>query len=104
MDFQKRLKLALASNHFEWRKHALERMADREIPQEAVLEVFSSGEIVEDYPDSKPYHSALFLGWKEGKPIHAVAALDKENGWAYIITVYEPDLDHFESDFKTRRK
>jgi len=26
------------------------------------------------------------------------------NEWAYVITVYEPDLEHFEADYKTRRK
>jgi hypothetical protein len=34
----------------------------------------------------------------------AVAALDETNEWAYVITVYEPDLEHFEADYKTKRK
>ena len=45
-----------------------------------------------------------FFGWVEGKPPHAVPALDETNEWAYVITVYEPDLEHFEADYKTRRK
>jgi hypothetical protein len=104
LNFHKNLKAALAADRFEWRKHALQRLAERGIAQAAVLEVLSSGERIEDYPDDAPYPSALFLGWIEGKPLHSVAALDTDNNWAYIITAYEPDLDHFESDYKTRRE
>jgi len=35
---------------------------------------------------------------------HAVAALAKEDERVYIITAYEPSLDVFEPDFRTRRK
>ena len=51
-----------------------------------------------------PYPSALFFGWAEGKPLHGVVALDETNEWAYVITAYEPDLEHFEADYRTRRK
>lgn len=104
MDLQKRLKAVLAAGRYEWRKHALQRLTERGISQTAILDVLSSGEPIEDYPDGFPYPSALFLGWWEDRPLHAVAALDMENKWAYIITAYEPDLDHFEPDYKTRRK
>ncbi len=59
---------------------------------------------IEDYPDDTPYPSALYLGWIKGKPLHVVAALDAVHEWAYIMTAYEPDLEHFEADGKTRRK
>ena len=104
MDFQKGLKAALDANRFEWRKHALQRLAERRIMQADVLEVLSAGEMIEDYPEGTPYPGALFLGWIGNKPLHVVAALDRENSWAYIVTVYEPDLEHFEPDYKTRRK
>lgn len=104
MDFPRRLRTALAANRFEWRKHALQRLAERGILQAPVLEVLSTGERIEDYPDDTPYPSALFLGWIDDKPLHAVAALDMDNNWAYIITAYEPDLEHFEPNYKTRRK
>jgi len=97
------LRTVLAAGWFEWRKHVLQRLAERGISQAAVLEVLHSGERIEDYPSDVPYPSALFLGWIEGKPIHVVAALDAEHNWAYIITAYEPDLDHFELDYRTRR-
>lgn len=104
MDFQEKLRRALTADRFEWRKHVLQRLAERGISQSTVLEILSSGECIEEYPDDKPYPSALFLGWVGDRPLHAVAALDTKNNWAYIITVYEPDLEHFEPDYKTRRK
>jgi len=69
-----------------------------------VIDVLMLGEEIEDYPADKPYPSALFLGWIEDRPLHVVVALDEETQWAYIITAYEPSLEYFEADFKTRRK
>lgn len=99
-----KLREVLKKGRFEWRKHILQRLAERDIPQEAVVNVLMSGKQVEDYPEDKPYPSALFLGWVENKPLHVLAALDESNEWAYIITAYEPSLEYFEPDFKTRRK
>ena len=48
--------------------------------------------------------SALFLHWTGKQPLHAIAALDLANEFAFIITAYRPDPAHFEPDFKTRRK
>ncbi|MBI3756216.1 MAG: DUF4258 domain-containing protein, partial [Deltaproteobacteria bacterium] len=77
---------------------------ERGISRDTVKEVLKSGEIIEDYPDDKPYPSGLFLGWIEGGPLHVVAAFDFSAGWCFIITAYKPDLEHFESDYKTRRQ
>ena len=82
----------------------LQRLAERGIAQQAVLDALRSGERIKDYPDDTPYPSALFLGWIEDKPIHVVAALDAEPSRVYIITAYVPDPEHFESDFRTRRE
>ena len=87
----------------EWETHALERMMKRGISREIVKQVLLEGEIIEDYPEDKPFSTALFLGWFHGEPFHVVAALDPLSGYCFVITVYKPDLDHFESDYKTRR-
>jgi len=60
-------------------------------------------ERIRDYPEDKPYPSALFLGWHEGTPLHVVAAVDEINETVYIITAYQPSLDYFETDYKTRK-
>jgi len=99
-----KLKIAVENGRIEWQRHALERMMERDISREAVIEVLISGEIIEDYPNDEPYPSALFLGWHGGEPFHVVTALDHSSGWCFVITAYKPDLEHFESDYKTRRQ
>ena len=98
------LREAIVAERFHWCGHALQRVAERGIPQKAVLSVLLSGEKIRDYPDDSPYPSALFLGWHEGRPLHVVAAWDKDEQHAYIITAYEPGRLHFEDDFRTRRR
>ncbi len=97
------LHLAIREERIEWRKHSLQRLAERKILQSQVLEVLLSGELIEDYPEDQPYPSALFLAFVEGEPLHVVAALDEDDCRAYIITAYQPSLDYFEADYKTRR-
>jgi hypothetical protein len=37
------------------------------------------------------------------KPIHVVVAEDVEGERTFVITVYEPNTDHWDSDFRRRR-
>ncbi len=99
-----KLRECIKSEKYEWRKHTLRRLAERGISQEAVIEVIIKGEVIEDYPEDRPFPSCLMLGWVEGTPFHVVVSLDEKENTAYIITVYEPSLDKFEPDYKTRRK
>ena len=103
LDLEK-LRKAVRNGTIEWRKHTLQRMAERGISQEVILSVLLSGERIRDYADDKPFASALFLGYDGNRPVHIVAAVDETVPRAFIITVYEPTLDVFESDFRTRRK
>ena len=94
----------LKAGFIEWRKHVFQRLAEPDITQDEVIHILTSGEQIEDYSDDKPYPCALFLGWIEDKPLHVLVILDEMNRLAYIITAYEPSLEYFEFDFKTRRK
>ena len=97
------LRAAIKNDKIQWQKHALERMMERGISRDAVKDVLLSGELIENYPDDRPYPSALFYGLLKGDPFHVVAALDQNSGYCFIITTYRPDTEHFEPDFKTRR-
>ena len=68
-----------------------------------VKQILLEGEIIEDYPDDKPFPTALFLGWFQGEPFHVVSGFDSLSAYCFVITVYRPDLNHFEPDYKTRR-
>jgi hypothetical protein len=99
-----RLRTALTVGNIEWERHILERLVSRNISRSTVLHILTLGECIEDYPDDYPFPSGLFLGWHGDKPLHVVAALEETGPTVYIITAYEPDLEHFLADFKTRRK
>jgi len=63
-----------------------------------------SGEIIQEYLDDKPLASKLLLGFSNQRPLHLVFSYDNENQTYIIITAYEPSLDIWEHDLKTRKK
>ncbi len=73
----------------------------------SLLEIYDSAfndEIIEDYPNDKPYPSCLVYGATKSKePVHSVWAYNEENKWAVLITVYRPDPDLW-MDWRTRKK
>ena len=99
-----KLKIAINAGDIEWRKHAFQRMLERNITRENVKEVVVKGELIEDYEGDKPFPSALFFKVVNNRKIHVVIAFDAKQNKAHVITTYEPTLDIFESDYKTRKK
>jgi hypothetical protein len=87
-----------------FRIHAVQRMVVREITEGDVREVLTSGEVIESYPDDTPYPSRLVLGWRGKRPIHVVVADNVDAEETIVITVYEPDIDHWEAGFRRRRE
>jgi len=98
------LRKAVKAGRIEWQRHALERMAERGIATADVKRVLAEGERIEDYPDAYPLPAALLLGRCGDRPLHAVVALDGAAAVVYVITVYEPTLEHFQPDLRTRKK
>ena len=78
-------------------------MFERGISPDQVYEIVTSGEVIEDYPDDKPYPSVLLLGHAQDKILHAVVARDPVAGDCYIVTVYMPDTTIWSDDFRKRR-
>jgi len=78
-------------------------MMQRSITRGHVRQAILCGEVIEDYPQDKPYPSALLLAFVEERPLHVVVALDPASGRAHVITAYEPGVDRFEPGFRTRR-
>ncbi len=95
---------AIRQNRLRISDHADEEAeSDRLSFDEIFFSVFQ-GEIIEDYPDDKPYPSCLIYGDNfRGEPVHSVWAFNKETKWAVLITVYRPDPDRW-IDWRTRRK
>jgi hypothetical protein len=98
------LREAVGQGRIQWRRHVLEKLAERGIQQQAVRDVLLKGEKIRDYTQDQPFPSALFLGYIGGKPLHVVAACDEISRQAFVITAYEPSLEVFESDYRTKKK
>ena len=94
----------MSDSRLIFRTHALERMFQRSISEQDVRHVLLKGKTIEMYPDDYPYPSRLVLGWRGSRPIHVVVADNEAHQQTIVITVYEPDLIHWESDFERRRR
>jgi len=86
-----------------FRVHALQRVFERRISVDDVYAVIGRGEVIENYPDDRPYPSRLVLGWRGARPLHAVVADNPSENELIVITVYEPDPEVWEADFKRRK-
>ncbi len=74
------------------------------IADQEVYEAVCSGETINIYPDDKPYPSALIFGVTTAqRPLHIVCAYDKDDDYAVVITVYQPDPDQWE-EYRRRKK
>lgn len=72
--------------------HADDEAVDDNLTYEEIYFSVMHGEIIEDYPDDKPYPSCLIFGQSfAGERIHSVWAYNPESYWAVLITVYRPD-------------
>ena len=83
--------------------HAKNRLQERGISIENVKTAIINGEIIEHYKDDKPFESCLVSGNTElSQVLHVVASIG--SNFLFIITAYYPDVEEWESDFKTRKE
>ena len=61
------------------------------------------GEIIEQYPDDYPFPSCLIFGYSVDNRIIHVVMSDEGTG-SRTITVYFPDPEKWESDYRTRKE
>lgn len=86
-----------------YRQHAIKRMHERAISELEVEQAIENGTIIEAYPNDTPYPSALLLGNAGCKDVHVVYADSTDENLRIIITVYEPNLEIWLEDLRTRR-
>ncbi len=75
----------------------------RGINDDAVRQVLAEGKEIESYPADFPYPSRLMMGWIGLRPLHVIAADNAAANETIIVTVYEPDLDRWETGFERRK-
>lgn len=81
----------LAAGEFEFSRHALKRVVERNIGDLEIRQAGQQATMIEDYPDDKYSPSCLLLGFSQtGRPLHIQVSL-AETELVKIITLYEPD-------------
>ena len=86
-----------------FRVHAVQRMFERNISAKKVSQVLQSGETIEDYSNEMPEPSRLILGFQGKRPFHVVASENPQTNEITVITVYIPDPDKWNKDFRSRK-
>jgi hypothetical protein len=95
---------AIQANRVRITDHADEEAEEDHLTFDEIYFSALHGEIIEDYPTSKPYPSCLIYGQTfGGDPVHSVWAYNASNQWAALITVYRPDPNMW-INWRERRK
>lgn len=83
-------------------KHFVDRCRERDIQLGEAENAILTGEIIEEYPNDYPFPSCLILGTDFGhNSLHVVCSQSKD--YLYMISVYHPSPDKWESDMRTRK-
>lgn len=85
-----------------FRVHAVQRMFERRVSAKKALQILRTGETIEDYSSEMPEPSRLILGFQGHRPLHIVTSENPDRNETTIITVYVPDLNRWNKDFKSR--
>ncbi len=80
-----------------------EKLRERKVEIMEIEESISVGEVIEAYPGDPRGPSCLILGFTyRDRPLHIVCG-DLEGERILVITAYEPSLEEWKEDWKTRR-
>lgn len=81
--------------------HAQKRMDQRGITLEELKDVIYHGEVIEEYPEDRPYPSCLIMGRvRGGFPLYVVCAVEKK---VHVVTAHWLDPAKW-LDPETRRE
>lgn len=79
-------------------------MLERDIGRKDINAAIAEGEIIEAYETDKPFPSYLIYGKSAERVLHIVIAWNADKEIAYVITAYEPDEQHFDTDLRSRKR
>lgn len=83
--------------------HAIERMAQRGITTVEVAAVIRTGTVVSRETHAVPHPKRVLLGWSSARPLHVVVADNQNENVTIVITVYEPNPQHWLPGFTRQR-
>ena len=100
----KRIIDALKSGRVNITRHAYQEAKNDSLALDDIIYATHNGEIIEDYPDNKPFPCCLMYGkTSANEPVHCVWAYDSITRIAVLITVYRPDPEMW-IEGKVRKK
>lgn len=106
MDWMQKILECFESDLVLYSRHAKFEMEHEEfgrIFEKEVYEAICSGEVIEEYPEDKPYPSVLIYGrTTENRPLHMVCAYSQTENLVIVVTVYHPDPKLW-IDYKRRK-
>ena len=89
------VQVQLSTGEFNFSRHALIRLVERNISQLEIMQAGLESEIIEEYPDDKYSPSCLLLGYTQNRrPLHIQISL-ADTRLVKIITLYEPDMEEW---------
>jgi hypothetical protein len=95
----------MSNGDIKFSTHAIERMGQRDVTFDEVIDILRNGEIIRQ--DRATNVSTTRLGWitrrAAPQPVHVVSVTDVD-GATLIITVYVPDPLLWDATFKRRVK
>lgn len=89
----------------KWTRHALNELASEPVSVSEVETALQQAEVIEDYPHLHRYlPDCLVLTFVFPKePIHCVIALNEPHDYILIVTVYQPTVQEWKDDWRTRK-
>ncbi|WP_330203279.1 DUF4258 domain-containing protein [Cyanobacterium sp. Dongsha4] len=85
------IRLQLRAGQFQFTRHGLRRLVERNISRSEIIETGENAIIIEDYPDDKYSPSCLVLGITINQRFLHLQVSRKDADILTIITLYEPD-------------
>ena len=86
------------------RGHVYDKCWQLDITWAEVKQLLDAGEMVEESTDDdgRPKRVLFLAGWN--RPLHIVEVVDHEQELVVYVTIYEPDLDHWQPGYRERRR
>ena len=99
------LNLLHGGGYVFWSRHAITKLVDLDLARQNVEQALLTCDMIEDYLLlHRPLPDCLVLGWfGDGCPIHAVIGIDEQNDRLFVITIYRPNPERWDHEYKTRR-
>lgn len=85
----------LSVGEFNFSRHALKRVVERNISETEIKQIGMNANMIEEYPDDKYSPSCLLLGFTQtGRPLH-IQVSRADTDLVKIITLYEPSTEEW---------